>query len=184
MSITGIIVSSGIAFGQALHLIHTEHHLDYRPIPLSKIPQQQGKFAKALQELQAQLAHSQAALDSDSENYQLIEADLLLLEDDELIEQVNDAIRTLQLSASVAVERIFAHQANELQSLDDPYLANRAQDVRCLGQRVVAAINGHLNQGLDKLDKPTILLAQDLTPPNLPCCQGKTSAVLCSKLAV
>jgi len=157
-------VSSGIAFGQALHLIHTEHHLDYRPIPLSKIPQQQGKFAKALQELQAQLTHSQAALDSDSEIYQLIEADLLLLEDDELIEQVNDAIRTLQLSASVAVERIFAHQANELQSLDDPYLANRAQDVRCLGQRVVAAINGHLNQGLDKLDKPTILLAQDLTP--------------------
>ncbi|MBS0043912.1 phosphoenolpyruvate--protein phosphotransferase [Shewanella oncorhynchi] len=164
MSITGIIVSSGIAFGQALHLLHTEHHLDYRPIPLSKIPQQQGKFAKALQELQAQLTHSQAALDSDSENYQLIEADLLLLEDDELIEQVNDAIRTLQLSASVAVERIFAHQANELQSLDDPYLANRAQDVRCLGQRVVAAINGHLAQGLEKLDRPTILLAQDLTP--------------------
>ncbi|MCU8020021.1 MULTISPECIES: phosphoenolpyruvate--protein phosphotransferase [unclassified Shewanella] len=164
MSITGIIVSSGIAFGQALHLLHTEHHLDYRPIPLSKIPQQQGKFAKALQELQAQLTHSQAVLDSDSENYQLIEADLLLLEDDELIEQVNDAIRTLQLSASVAVERIFAHQANELQSLDDPYLANRAQDVRCLGQRVVAAINGHLAQGLEKLDRPTILLAQDLTP--------------------
>lgn len=164
MSITGIIVSAGIAFGEAHHLIHTKQHLDYRPIPLAKIPQQQGKFAKALRELQDQLTHSQATLSNDSDNYQLIEADLLLLQDDELIEQVNDAIRTLQLSASVAVERIFAHQANELDSLDDPYLANRAQDVRCLGQRVVAAINGHLNQGLQRLDKPSILLAQDLTP--------------------
>ncbi|MGL4712254.1 MAG: phosphoenolpyruvate--protein phosphotransferase [Shewanella sp.] len=164
MPILGITVSSGIAFGQTLHLTHIEHRLDYRPIPLSNIPQQQGLVAKALQQLQTQLTHSQAALDSASENYQLIEADLLLLKDDELIEQVNDAIGTLQLSASVAVERIFAHQADELQSLDDPYLANRALDVRCLGKRVVAAIHGHLNQGLEKLDKPTILLAEDLTP--------------------
>ncbi|MFV0595283.1 phosphoenolpyruvate--protein phosphotransferase [Shewanella sp.] len=164
MSITGIIVSSGIAFGQALHLIHAEHHLDYRPIPLSRLPQQQSKFVKALQALQQQLSHSQTKLDPQSENYQLIEADLLLLEDEELIAQVKEAIRTLQLSASVAVERVFAHQANELESLDDPYLANRAQDVRCLGQRLVSAINGRLDQGLSQLTEPTILLAQDLTP--------------------
>ncbi|QYK07428.1 phosphoenolpyruvate--protein phosphotransferase [Shewanella mangrovisoli] len=164
MSITGIIVSSGIAFGQALHLTQAEHHLDYRPIPLSRIPQQQSKFVKALQALQQQLSHSQTKLDPQSENYQLIEADLLLLEDEELIDQVKEAIRTLQLSASVAVERIFAHQANELESLDDPYLANRAQDVRCLGQRLVTAINGRLDQGLAQLTEPTILLAQDLTP--------------------
>ncbi|EGM70047.1 phosphoenolpyruvate--protein phosphotransferase [Shewanella sp. HN-41] len=164
MSITGIIVSSGIAFGQALHLNHTENHLDYRPIPLSRIPQQQSKFVKALQALQQQLSHSQAKLESECENFQLIEADLLLLQDEELLDQVKEAIRTLQLSASVAVERIFAHQANELESLDDPYLANRAQDVRCLGQRLVAAINGRLDQGLEKLTTPTILLAQDLTP--------------------
>lgn len=164
MSITGIIVSSGIAFGQALHLNHTENHLDYRPIPLSRIPQQQSKFVKALQALQQQLSHSQAKLESECENFQLIEADLLLLQDEELHDQVKEAIRTLQLSASVAVERIFAHQANELESLDDPYLANRAQDVRCLGQRLVAAINGRLDQGLEKLTAPTILLAQDLTP--------------------
>ncbi|MEL4340609.1 phosphoenolpyruvate--protein phosphotransferase [Shewanella xiamenensis] len=164
MSITGIIVSSGIAFGKALHLNHCENHLDYRPIPLSRIPQQQSKFLKALQTLKQQLSLSQTKLDPDSENYQLIEADLLLLDDEELIEQVKEAIRTLQLSASVAVERIFAHQANELESLDDPYLANRAQDVRCLGQRIVTAINGRLDQGLTHLSEPTILLAQDLTP--------------------
>lgn len=164
MSITGIIVSSGIAFGQALHLNHTESHLDYRPIPLSQIPLQQTKFIKALQALQQQLSHSQSKLDPKSENFQLIEADLLLLKDEELLVQVKEVIRTLQLSASVAVERIFAHQANELESLDDPYLANRAHDVRCLGQRLIATINGRLEQKLEKLTAPTILLAQDLTP--------------------
>lgn len=164
MSITGIIVSSGIAFGKALQLNHSENHLDYRPIPRAKIPQQQTRFLKALQVLKQQLSLSQAKLRPESENYQLIDADLLLLDDDELIAQVKDAIGTLQLSASVAVERIFAHQANELESLEDPYLANRAQDVRCLGQRIVSAINGRLGQGLMQLSEATILLAQDLTP--------------------
>ncbi|QYJ80351.1 phosphoenolpyruvate--protein phosphotransferase [Shewanella acanthi] len=164
MSITGIIVSSGIAFGKALHLNHSETHLDYRPIALSRIPEQQRQFDKALQNLQQQLSLSQANLAPESENYQLIEADLLLLEDEDLSEQIKDAIGTLQLSASVAVERIFAHQANELEALDDPYLANRAQDVRCLGHRLVSAIQGHLQQSLENLNEPTILLAQDLTP--------------------
>ncbi|MGP1782616.1 phosphoenolpyruvate-utilizing N-terminal domain-containing protein, partial [Shewanella frigidimarina] len=38
MSITGIAVSSGIAFGQALHLNLHHEKVDYRLIPKSQVP--------------------------------------------------------------------------------------------------------------------------------------------------
>lgn len=164
MAITGIIVSAGIAFGEALHLNHPPRHLDYRPIPKTQLDQEQRQLATALQQLQAQLICSQASLAETSDNYQLIEADLLLLQDEELIAQIVDAINQLQLCAAVAVERIFTEHANALLALDDPYLAHRAEDVHCLGQRLIGAINGTLPQGVEQLCRPTLLLAEDLTP--------------------
>lgn len=164
MSISGIIVSSGIAFGRAHHLTHVTHHLDYRPIALNQISQHQAKFDKALRQLQQQLHASQNLLERTCDNFQLIDADLLLLEDEELALQIKEAIGTLQLSASVAIERIFAHHANALEALEDPYLANRAQDVRCLGQRLMGAINGPTSTQSLVFAEPTIVLAHDLTP--------------------
>lgn len=164
MLITGIAVSSGIAFGHALKLNPYDSSLDYHLLPFSKIPEEQQNFHQALLELRHHLQKALDNLHEDSENYQLIEADLLLLEDEELTKQITNSIRELQFSASVAVERVFAHQASEMESLDDPYLANRAADVRSLGSRLISAINGTLGLDLTKLDKETILLAQDITP--------------------
>ncbi|WP_326490356.1 phosphoenolpyruvate--protein phosphotransferase [Shewanella sp. AS16] len=163
-AVSGISVSPGIGFGQALHLNHAEHRLDYRPLSAARIPLHRAKFTKALELLKHQLRSGQALLSEDCDNYQLIDADLLLLEDEELISQIDDAICRLRFSASVAVEHIFARQASELESLDDPYLANRALDVRCLSRRLVAAINGRLGWDLSGLNKPSIILAEDLTP--------------------
>ena len=164
MSVSGIVVSSGIAFGQALHLQQHDNTLDYRLLPLFEVPAQQQKLTLALNKLKNSLHTGLAHLSDDSENYQLIEADLLLLEDDDLINQMLESISRLQFSASVTVERFFAHQASELEALEDPYLANRAQDVRCLGKRLIATINGAIDWDLSKLNQPTILLASDLTP--------------------
>ncbi|GGI86948.1 phosphoenolpyruvate--protein phosphotransferase [Shewanella gelidii] len=162
--IKGIAVSSGIAFGQALKLQPYDNSLDYRLLPFSKISEEQQNFRDALQELVESLQDAGKNLSRESDNYQLIEADLLLLEDEELIHQIINSIRELQFSASAAVERVFEHQASELESLNDDYLASRADDVRGLGKRLISAINGTLGLDLSKLQNDTILLAQDITP--------------------
>lgn len=164
MSITGIVVSSGVAFGQALHLHQQDTALDYRLLPLSDVPIQQAKMTQALSVLTQVLQNGQNNLSPECENYQLIDADLMMLEDEELIGELHDYIARLQFSACVAVERVFAQHASELEALDDPYLANRAQDVRCLAKRLIAAINGALHWDLSQLDQVSILLAQDITP--------------------
>ncbi|RTR33330.1 phosphoenolpyruvate--protein phosphotransferase [Shewanella atlantica] len=164
MSTSGIVVSSGIAFGQSRILHQHSTELDYQLLPLSKVKAEQIKLSHAIEQVLQLLQSGLHRLEADCDNYQLIEADILLLEDEELTHQLLTSIGEQQFTASVAVKRVFAQQANQMLAMEDPYLANRAEDVLCLGSRLIAAINGSIEHDLENLTYPTILLATDLTP--------------------
>jgi len=164
MSTSGIVVSSGIAFGQSRILHQHSTELDYQLLPLSNVKAEQIKLSHAIEQVLQLLQAGLHRLEADCDNYQLIEADILLLEDEELTHQLLTCIGEQQFTASVAVQRVFAQQANQMQAMEDPYLANRAEDFLCLGSRLIAAINGSIEHDLENLTYPTILLATDLTP--------------------
>ncbi|QUN07405.1 phosphoenolpyruvate--protein phosphotransferase [Shewanella yunxiaonensis] len=164
MDMKGIAVSSGIAQGKAILFEPFDNSLDYRLLPLSSIPSEKAKATRAINKLCRQLKSSLSSLEPGSANYQLVEADLLLLEDTELTSQISSSINTLQLSAGAAVQRVFFHQASEMEALDDPYLSRRAQDVLCLSKRLIGTINGAGGERLQQLQEDSILLAEDLTP--------------------
>ncbi|GIU48119.1 phosphoenolpyruvate-protein phosphotransferase [Shewanella sairae] len=164
MSVTGIVVSSGIAFGQALHLNLHHQKIDYRLIPQTKVAAEISTLNKAFKQQTQYLHQCLQLLETGSEHFELIEADLMILEDDDLIEEIAQAIRQLQISAAVAIERIFSHQSSELAQLDDPYLANRAQDILCLASRLIARLNGAQHLDLSQLKVDTVIFAHDLTP--------------------
>ncbi|BAJ01908.1 phosphoenolpyruvate--protein phosphotransferase [Shewanella violacea] len=164
MSISGIVVSSGVAFGQARILKQHNTELDYRVLPLGQIPAEQTKLSSAITQFVTSLTSSLQSLSPDCDNYQLIEADILLLEDEELIAQLQTSIADQQFTASVAVERVFTQHANQLRAMEDLYLADRAQDIACLASRLISVINGNIQHDLQNLHGPTILFAYDLTP--------------------
>ncbi|MEZ9197697.1 phosphoenolpyruvate--protein phosphotransferase [Shewanella sp. 10N.286.54.B9] len=164
MSIKGIVVSSGVAFGQALHLNLHHEKIDYRRLPTAQIVDEQRKLTQAFTKQKCHLEEGLAKLEVGSDHYDLIEADILFLDDESLLELVVAEVEQLQINAAVAIERVFALQASELEQLDDPYLANRAQDVLCLGSRLIARLSGAQHLDLSQLTQPTIVLAHDLTP--------------------
>ncbi|WP_299806405.1 phosphoenolpyruvate--protein phosphotransferase [uncultured Shewanella sp.] len=164
MSITGIVVSSGIAFGQALHLNLQHQKIDYRVIPLAQVPIEIQRLKSAFKLQKQHLTQSLAKLDPDTSHFELIEADILILDDEELLAQIEDTISRLQIRAEVAIERIFTYQASELEQLDDPYLANRAEDILCLSSRLIARLHGAQHLDLNQLNQDTIIFAHDLTP--------------------
>ncbi|WP_076411260.1 phosphoenolpyruvate--protein phosphotransferase [Shewanella sp. UCD-KL12] len=171
MPISGIVVSSGVAFGQSKIVQPHKAELDYRVLPTSQINIELDKLKQAIFEFVQLLSNSLEKLEAESENYQLIEADILLLDDDELKDQLNSAISEQRFTAAVAVERIFTQQADQLKAMEDPYLAHRADDVLCLSTRLISAIFGNIKHDLQQLSAPTILFASDLTPAefaNLP----------------
>lgn len=160
----GIAVSAGIARGTSVLFEPFDNSLDYRLLPLYRIPHEQRKAFVAIERLCAQLTQSLEQQHLNKDTYTLVEADLLLLQDDELRQQIHNSIRELQLSATAAIERVFLHQASELAALDDPLMAQRAYDVTSLGKRIIAVINGVGDQQLSKIPPDSILLAEDLTP--------------------
>ncbi|MCL1125477.1 phosphoenolpyruvate--protein phosphotransferase [Shewanella surugensis] len=164
MPLSGIVVSPGIAFGNALHLhLHPEKR-DYHLLPLNQIEKEKQTLIQVIDHKKNQLLQHLQRLPASSHNYQLIEADLLLLDDDELIQNICAEIERFQLCAAVAIERIFSYQAAEINALDDHYLTNRSQDILSLASRLIDQINGAHNVELSKIDEPTILLASDITP--------------------
>ncbi|KIO35419.1 phosphoenolpyruvate--protein phosphotransferase [Shewanella sp. cp20] len=164
MTIRGIAVAAGIAFGQAKVLRSYESKLDYHLLPPAQLAREQQRLNRALKTLIKQSQACAAKLDPDSDNYQLIEADLLLLEDEELLAELSDTIGKRQFSAALAVEHSFAKQAQAMQEADSPYLARRAEDVLSLGQRLIRTLlTGHCDN-LSRLPENAIVLAKDITP--------------------
>lgn len=164
MIIKGIAVSSGIAFGQAKVLKPSHAKLDYHLIPHAQLHQEQQRLTAALDALIKQIVLSAEHLDKASEHHQLIDADLMFLEDEELQLELNQTIANQQFSAALAVEHTFAKQAQILKDMDSPYLACRADDVICLGQRLISTIlNGHCTSH-SQLPENCILFTKDITP--------------------
>ncbi|WOT03703.1 phosphoenolpyruvate--protein phosphotransferase [Shewanella youngdeokensis] len=164
MSIKGIAVSSGIAFGKALHLNLHPVKINYQRLPTAAITVEQTKVTHAFIQHKNYLTNCLTQLKVDNQHYALIEADLLFLDDEELLDTIHNDISQLQINAEMALERVFSHQAFELEQLDDPYLANRAEDVQCLGRRLIAKVNGTEHVALTELQQPTVIFAHDLTP--------------------
>jgi len=164
MSINGVLVSAGIAFGKALTITTQLPSLDFKLLSVEQIGQQQQQLTHAIKQLIAHLQHCQHHLCPDGDNFQLIDSDIMLLEDEELRQQLQQHIHQFRVCAAVAVDRIFKQHAAEMSALDDPYLANRGGDIICLAQRLTSALHGHLQWDLSTLTEDTILLAHDLTP--------------------
>lgn len=164
MSINGIVVSAGIAFGKALTITNQLPPLDFKLLSIEQIDDQQQKLTQAIHQLIAHLQHCQHHLCPECDHFQLIDSDIILLEDEELQQQLHQHIHQFRVCAAVAVDRIFNQHAVEMSALDDPYLANRSIDIICLAKRLTSALHGHLQWDLSALTEDTILLADDLTP--------------------
>jgi phosphoenolpyruvate-protein phosphotransferase len=77
---------------------------------------------------------------------------------------VNPALASVDqgIPASLAIQRAAASQAEILAALDDEYFRARAADIRDVGKRVAAIVDGR-SRGIQMLDgEPAVLAAEDL----------------------
>ncbi len=164
MIIKGIAVSSGISIGPAKVLKPLNCRLDYHLLPQSKLKQECRHLEKALNKLTKQIKASAKHLCQASEHYQLIEADLILLEDEELKTELTTLIIKQQFSAALAVEHAFAKQAQVMREMNSSYLSSRADDVLCLSQRLISLLLTGESVQLSELPNNCIVIAKDITP--------------------
>ena len=114
-----------------------------------------------LQDLIIHVAHTVGRNEAD-----IFEAQQLILQDPELLEETTELIARQHYSASTAIQQAAQHQAQELEALENETLAARAADIRDVAVRVMRHLQGLAveNDKPGKDSTPALIVAHDLTP--------------------
>jgi phosphotransferase system enzyme I (PtsP) len=125
-------------------------------------------FREAVVAIREEITELSARLESNlaPEDRALFEAYLLMLDDNSLGFEVEQEI-SRGLWAQGALRKVIKSHIRQFESMDDPYLRDRADDVRDLGQRVLAALQKRKQQVPIDYPIKLILVGDDITAADL-----------------
>lgn len=98
---------------------------------------------------------------------EIFEAHGLMIEDPELLDQTLSLIHSETMSAAWAFKKTSENYAEMLAALEDPYLKERAADVRDIAARVLKHLLGKTQEDLKQLPPGSVLVARDITPSQI-----------------
>jgi len=157
---TGIPASSGLAFGP-VHVIKPKVY-QYERMGLS-VKAEKEKLDIALHAVKNNI-HQVIAKSEVAEIKQIFQAHLEMLDDPDLINGVHQKIN-LNLSAPAAWHEHIEAAAKEQAALPDRLLAERATDLRDIGDRVLAQLCGEVI--IEEPKEPYILIMYDVGPSDV-----------------
>lgn len=162
--ILGVAASPGVAVGNTYHLrrqeIRVEENGDSPNAERRKLDQAMGQAMLEIESLRAKV-HGQG----DPSKAAIFAAHQELLEDPELMDIASSAIDKGK-SAAFAWQQTYRAKADQLAQLKSELLAQRANDLRDVGDRVLRILTGVKEETL-VFPANTILLAEDLTPSDM-----------------
>jgi phosphotransferase system enzyme I (PtsI) len=94
---------------------------------------------------------------------EIFSAHLAIAQDKGYRDKIRAVIEKTKANAEYAVYTASEEYAKLFEAMSDPYLAQRAEDMRAVGSRIVSTLYGKTKQRL-ALKEPVILLAEELTP--------------------
>lgn len=164
--ISGILVSPGFAFGQALILKEDPILVSTKKIADDQIEKEIQRFIEGRNKSAEQLSliKEKAKKNLGAEKAEIFEGHIMLLEDEELEQEIVTLIKGDKKTADAAAYSVIEDQAQALEALEDEYLKERAADVRDIGKRLLKNILNMPIVDLSAIDKEVILVAADLTP--------------------
>ncbi|MDX1777436.1 MAG: phosphoenolpyruvate--protein phosphotransferase, partial [Thermodesulfobacteriota bacterium] len=93
-----------------------------------------------------------------------IDAQLLILDDKLLIENIITTIREKMIDAASAVKETIHGLSRTFDDVGDEYLRERKTDIDYIGERITRNILGRKREDLSTIQEPSIIVAHDLSP--------------------
>ncbi|MGB6977514.1 MAG: phosphoenolpyruvate--protein phosphotransferase [Gammaproteobacteria bacterium] len=165
--LNGMPGAPGIAIGQA-RVVYPLADLDAVPDrEAENIETEIANFCSALQETQTEMrALSQnIAISLAAEEQALFNAYLQILSSASLVEEVTTEIRSGS-EAQAALKRVIKRHVMRFESVDDPYLRERAADFKDLGQRILFQLQAK-QRAKPSFPRNTILVGEEIAPAAL-----------------
>ena len=166
MLFRGIGAAPGLAVAQVLIIRQAPESVTVmQPIKREQVEVEVNLFRQAVDVAAAQLGAimERARKAGDETKVEIIGAQRLMLTDPTIEDEVRDKIGTRFYSAIGAVSETVEEQAELLSGLEDPYLRERAADVRDIGYRLTAILQGTPEQDLSTLTEEVILVGREIT---------------------
>jgi phosphotransferase system enzyme I (PtsI) len=159
-------VSPGIAVGEAV--VHESRPIATLriTIPTDKVEAEVERFHQAVA---ATVDHIQENRDRASkqmgEEYAAIfEAHQLIASDPSFTGPVERVIREDEVNAGWAIDQVLERLISKFEALPDEYMSDRKLDVLDVATQILSALHGLDLGQLERLDRPVILVADDLPP--------------------
>ncbi|MFQ3670815.1 MAG: phosphoenolpyruvate--protein phosphotransferase [Verrucomicrobiia bacterium] len=164
--LTGIPVSPGVVHGPLVCINREDLTVPERPIQPEEVESEVARLEMALVETRTQLntIREHLAASIGEKDAAIFDAHLLVLEDTTVIEAVKRQLAERLICVEAIYKEVTAGFAESLGQLDDPYLAERAADIKDIAGRVLGNLLGKSGAGAFQLEEPSIILAHDLTP--------------------
>ena len=164
--LSGLGVSPGIAIGEPV--VHETRPISTLriTIPTEGVEAEIERFRNAIS---ATVKHIQenrdrAAQQMGEEYAAIFEAHQLIASDPSFINPVEQVIREEEVNADWAIDQVLEQLISRFEALPDEYLADRKADVVDVATQILAALHGLDLGQLENLDRPVILVADDLPP--------------------
>ncbi len=163
ISIQGKGVSTGVAIGPLYYYQRAKSTI--RRYEVEDVETEWQRFKAAQEKAIAQLGElaEKARAEAGDEAALLFETHQMMAEDMEYEEAIQAAVQENRLNAEAAVMDAAAQFSEMFAAMDDPYFQARAADVKDVSNRIIAALTGVAQGGIDS-PVPVILAADDLAP--------------------
>jgi phosphotransferase system enzyme I (PtsI) len=161
----GIAVSDGIAVAKAYLLV--EPDLSFEKKSIENVDQEVARLTDALGQstVELQAIRDKAAKSLGEEEAQVFDAHLMVLSDPELIGAVEGNIKDNNVNAESALKEVTDMFIGMFESMEDnPYMQERAADIKDVTKRVMSHLVGVKLPDLSMINEEVIIVAEDLTP--------------------
>ena len=157
----GRCACAGITFGKVLHIKNPEVVASDRDC--LSVDQELELFEGALSKAAAELDRliEKAREEIGDEQAEIFEIHRMMLEDPDICDNIRDRIKKGGINAADASVSVGKEQAADFEALDDPYMRERAADVKDVTGRIARILRG--GEAVE-LTEACVIVADDLQP--------------------
>jgi phosphotransferase system enzyme I (PtsI) len=168
ITLHGTPVSSGITIGRVYLLERDKIHVAKRQVRDEHVEREVVRFKAAVKTASDELSRIKESIPDDEvrKHAFIIDAHLLMLQDEYFSGDVVEIIRKQHVNAEWALELVVSKFLSNFDKVEDPYLRERGQDLNHIYQRLLRTMVKGKASGLDAkgIRGKVIIIAPDLSP--------------------
>lgn len=162
----GIAAAPGYAAGKAYLLKSEAAGAAERQLSAEEVPKELERFRATLRDAiqEIGLLQQSAKEHIGEEQAEIFDFHMTLLDRSDFVQAIETMIRVSQVNAEEALRQATADYTKLFESMESPYMRERAADIRDVGRRLARLLGGFVQQSLNVIKEPVIVVADDLTP--------------------